>query len=265
MSAFHASDLASNLKDLDLECDSKPLQRSLGLSWDVNTDNFLFQLSSENKPITRRGILSTINSLYDPLGFLAPVIIQGKLLLRKIVSETVDWDQPLSDETADEWKSWRDTLIAIETLRIPRTYVPYLSKTTTKELHVFSDASEKAIAAVAYLRTTDSSAKVAPTSGHTIPRLELSAAVLAVEITQTIMDNLDLHIDTVKFYTDSKVVLGYISNETRRFFIYVANRVEKIRKFSSPSQWNYVPTNRNPADSGTRSVPATKFIAANGY
>ncbi|VDI13730.1 Hypothetical predicted protein [Mytilus galloprovincialis] len=83
MSAFHASDLASNLKDLDLECDSKPLQRSLGLSWDVNTDNFLFQLSSENKPITRRGILSTINSLYDPLGFLAPVIIQGKLLLKE--------------------------------------------------------------------------------------------------------------------------------------------------------------------------------------
>ncbi|VDI63454.1 Hypothetical predicted protein [Mytilus galloprovincialis] len=115
--------------------------------------------------------------------------------IRKIVSETVDWDQPLTDETADEWKSWRDTLIAIETLRIPRTYVPYLSKTATKELHVFSDASEKAIAAVAYLRTTDSSgepnigfilgkAKVAPTSGHTIPRLELSAAVLAVEITQ---------------------------------------------------------------------------------
>ncbi|CAC5415473.1 unnamed protein product [Mytilus coruscus] len=99
MSAFQASDLASNLKDLDLEADSKPLQRSLGLSWDVNTDNFLFQLSSENKPITRRWILSTINSIYDPLGFLAPVIIQGKLLLRKIVSETVDWDQPLSDET----------------------------------------------------------------------------------------------------------------------------------------------------------------------
>ncbi|XP_071153733.1 uncharacterized protein [Mytilus edulis] len=70
------------------------------------------------------------------------------------------------------------------------------------------------------------------------------------------MDNLDLHIDTVQFYTDSKVVLGYISNETRRFFIYVANRVEKIRKFSSPSQWNYVQTNCNPADSGTRSVPA---------
>ncbi|XP_071166232.1 uncharacterized protein [Mytilus edulis] len=239
MSAFHASDLASSLKDLDLESDSKSLQRSLGLSWDVNTDN-LFQLSSENKPISRRGILSTINSLYVLFGFLAPVIIQGKLLLRKIVSET---------------------------LRIPRTYVPYLSKTAKKELYVFSDASEKAIAAVAYLRTTDSSgepnigfilgkAKVAPTSGHTIPCLELSAAVLAVEITQTVMDNLDLHIDTVKFYTDSKVVLGYISNKTRRFFIYIANRVEKIKKFISPSQWYYVPTNHNPADSGTRSVPA---------
>ncbi|VDH98623.1 Hypothetical predicted protein, partial [Mytilus galloprovincialis] len=100
MSAFHASYLSSNLKDLYSQSDSKPLQRSLGLNWDVNNDKVLFQLSPENKPIRLSGILSTINSIYD-----SPVIIHGKLLLRKIVSETVDWDQHLSDEIAAEWKS----------------------------------------------------------------------------------------------------------------------------------------------------------------
>ncbi|XP_068227672.1 uncharacterized protein [Palaemon carinicauda] len=267
MKAFPANDLASNLKDLDLEADSKPLKNSLGLSWDVNTDQFLFQLSSENKPITRRGILSMVNIIYDPLGFLAPNIIHGKLLLRKLVSETGDWDQPLSDETATEWISWRNTLQELENLRIPRTYVPYLSETVSKELHVFSDASKKAIAAVAYLRTTDISgtpslgfvlgkAKVAPTGGHTIPRLELCAAVLAIEIAQYITDNLDISIERVKYHTDSKVVLGYINNETRRFYTYVANRVERIRRFFDSSQWNYVPTHHNPADSETRSFEA---------
>lgn len=267
LAAFPTSDLAPNMKDLDLEADDKPLQRSLGLCWDVNTDKFLFQLSSDNKPITRRGILSTINSIYDPIGFLAPVIIHGKLLLRELISETVDWDQPVSDKVKHEWETWRNTLKEIENLRIPRTCVTYLSKAVTKELHVFSDASEKAIAAVVYLRTTYpdgkteigfvlGKAKLAPSSGHTIPRKELCAAVLGIEIAQCAIENLNITIDTVHYYTDSKVVLGYICNETKRFYIYVANRVDKIRKFSEPNQWNYVHTYANPADAGTRSIPA---------
>jgi ribonuclease HI len=113
--------------------------------------------------------------------------------------------------------------------------VSYLSQTVTKELHVYVDASEKAIAAVAYLRTLDKDgnpdlgfvlgkAKVAPTNGHTIPRLELCAAVLAVEIAQCALEQLDLPINSIKYYTDSKVVLGYITNDTRRCYIYVGNK-----------------------------------------
>lgn len=67
---------------------------------------------------------------------------------------------------------------------------------------------------------------------------------------------LNVKLDDMRFYTDSKVVLGYIHNVTRRFYVYVSNRVERIRKFSSPEQWHYVPTNQNPADVATRSVPA---------
>ena len=270
MSAFPSSDLATNLKDLDLEANTKPLQRSLGLIWDLNADRFIFQLSPENKPVTPRGILSTVNSIYDLLGFLAPVIIQGKLILRKLTSSTFDWDDPVPDDIASEWESWRDALKVLETLRIPRTYVSCLSQTVTKELHVYSDNSEKAIAAVAYLRTLDKDgnpdlgfvlgkAKVAPTNGHTIPRLELCAAVLAVEIAQCALEQLDLPINSIKYYTDSKVVLGYITNDTRRCYIYVGNRVERIRKFSLPEQWNYVNTDHNSADSAIRSLPASEI------
>ena len=58
------------------------------------------------------------------------------------------------------------------------------------------------------------------------------------------------------YYSDSRVVLGYITNETRRFYVYVSNRVERIRKTSSPEQWYYVPSQQNPADLATRSVDA---------
>jgi ribonuclease HI len=99
-------------------------------------------------------------------------------------------------------------------------------------------------------------AQLAPLREHSIPRLELCATVLAVEVAQFALEQLDLKIDNVKFYTDSKVVLGYISNETRRFIVYVGNRVERIRKYSTPKQWNYFPTDCNPADSATRTLQA---------
>ena len=54
ISVFSSDDLATSLKDLDLESDDKPLQRSLGLNWDLNSDNFLFRLSPDDKPVTRR-------------------------------------------------------------------------------------------------------------------------------------------------------------------------------------------------------------------
>ena len=99
-------------------------------------------------------------------------------------------------------------------------------------------------------------AKLAPSHATTIPRLELCAAVLAVEIAELVIGEQAFKPDSVTYYSDSKVVLGYISNEARRFYVYVSNRVEWIRKSSSPAEWTYVPTHLNPADCATRSVKA---------
>ncbi|VDI30171.1 Hypothetical predicted protein [Mytilus galloprovincialis] len=57
-------------------------------------------------------------------------------------------------------------------------------------------------------------------------------------------------------YTDSKIVLGYINNQQRHFYVYVGNRIDMIRQSTSPSQWSYVPSEDNPADTATRSISA---------
>lgn len=154
-----------------------------------------------------------MNSVYDPLDMLAPVTIEGKHLLREFCGDKCDW----------------------------RAYTPSLSKAEHKELYVFSNASIKAIGVVAYLRTIQAEgqvnvgfilgkAKLAPLPQPTIPRLELCAAVLAAEVADLIQDELDLKLDSVKFFCDSKVVLGYIHNQTKRFHVYVHNRARRIYK-----------------------------------
>lgn len=269
MSAFPSEDHAADLKDLDLGVDNPPIQRSLGLHWDLKMDTFTFRVPDEGKPYTRRGLLSTVNSLYDPLGFAAPVIIQGKTVLRELTSDNSDWDAPLPQEKEEMWVKWRDSLKNLNAVQIPRMYTPTPSSDGLQRvLYVFSDASTVAIAAVAYLQVTDSNgsrhtgfvmgkAKLAPRPEHTIPRLELCAAVLAVELAELIHSELDLKLDNTLFYTDSKVVLGYIYNETRRFYVYVNNRVQRIRRSTQPNQWNYIRTDLNPADQATRAVPAS--------
>lgn len=249
MQAFDPADRANELKDLVLGVEPLPPQRSLGLSWNLESDSFTFSVSQEQKPITKRGILSTVNSLFDPLRFASPVTIGGRNIMRELSLEHYDWDTPLPASKQEQWKLWRDSMEELVQLQIPRCYVPVsLAKQTQyRELCVFSDASNIAIAAVAYLKTVSTAgdchvgfimgkSKLAPRPAHTIPRLELCAAVLAVELADFLKDELDIDMHAVKFYTDSKIVLGYIYNTSRRFYVYVANRVVRIRKSSHPHQ-----------------------------
>ena len=154
--AFKKDELAKDLRDLDFDHSNLPLQRSLDVCWDLHTDSFTFRVNVDEKPYTRRGVLSVVNGLYDPLGFATPVTIGGKLLLREAMVEPVEWDQPLPDNFHSKFISWRETLTSLEGVNIPRTYCSLTStKGSSTDLFVLSDASEKAIAAVAYLRTVD--------------------------------------------------------------------------------------------------------------
>ncbi|XP_052819918.1 uncharacterized protein LOC128245732 [Mya arenaria] len=272
LKAFPPGDLTKDISCLDLSKDDLLTQRSLGLLWVLKSDCFTFSVPDVERPFTQRGVLSVVNSLYDPLGFVAPVTIVDKLLLRSMTSGNCSWDEPLPDEYFQKWLDWTDSLKSLKDVSISRGYFGHsLSQASNNTLLLFSDASEKAIASVAYLvsETVENSktqigfvmgkTKVAPTKGHTIPRLELCAAVLSAEIAEQVLAQLQVHVNEVRYFTDSKVVLGYIYNRKRRFYTYVANRVERILNSSKFSQWYYIDTKHNPADIGSRGASPSQM------
>ncbi|XP_067017894.1 uncharacterized protein [Acropora muricata] len=120
---------------------------------------------------------------------------------------------------------------------------------------------------VAYLRLCDNEgcihcsflmgkASLAPNKAVTIPRLELTAATVSVRLGEIVKKELDESLDIVHYHTDSVTVLRYISNDQKRFQVFVANRVQTIRNLSDPSQWKYVDTKENPADDASRGLDA---------
>lgn len=198
--------------------------------------------------------------------------------MRELPVEQYDWDVPLPAVKQEQWKLWRDSMKELEQLEIPRPYIPVSLATQTqyRELCGYSNVSNMAIATVAYLKTVSTTgechvgfvmgkSKLAPRPAHTVPHLELCAAVLAVEKADFIKDEMNIDIHSVKFYTDSKIVLGYIHNTSRRFYVYVSNRITWIRKTSHPHQWYYINTEENRADHGTRPVAAAVLKSTNWF
>lgn len=82
-------------------------KESLGLYWDMKTDTFTFKVTANDQPYTHRGVLSVVNSLFNPLGFVAPVTIRGRALLRELTEEVHDWDTVLHEETKNMWEEWK--------------------------------------------------------------------------------------------------------------------------------------------------------------
>ena len=192
LSQIPKEDHAKGIKTLDLSRDQLPLERALGVQWDVEGDAFTFSVTNKHKPLTRRGILSAVSSIYDPLGFLAPVILTAKQILQCLCKMKFGWDEAIPVEMAQEWKRWMDDLVLLDSFSISRCFTPKdFGEIREAQLHHFCDASEIGFGAVSYLRLSNSrqevcvafvigKARVAPLKQVTIPRLELAAAVLAV-------------------------------------------------------------------------------------
>ena len=115
---------AKGLKNLDLHQNFLPMERALGFQWCVETNSFQFRITLQDKPLTRRGILSTVSSVYDPLGFLAPFILTGKQIFQQLCRVKADWDEPIPDQARVKWEKWRRELLDLEELKIPRCFVP---------------------------------------------------------------------------------------------------------------------------------------------
>lgn len=270
--AVAPEDRAKGLQNLDLTRDPLPIERTLGIMWCAETDSFQFRIVIQDRPLTRRGILSTVCSVYDPLGFVAPLILVGKRILQDLCQNNADWDDPICDELRPRWERWRSELHTLENLRIPRCFKPErFGHVKTAELHHFSDASLLGYGQCSYLRLISENdqihcslvmgkARVTPLKPVTIPRLELTAAVVSVKISQWLGEELDYQGVSEYFWTDSQVVLGYISNTTSRFHVFVANRLQQIHDHTKPQQWQYINSQSNPADAASRGLRAQQLV-----
>lgn len=262
---------AKEVKDLDLDKDKLPIERALGMRWDIESDTFFFSITPKQPSVTRRSILSVLNSVYDPLGFIAPVMLTGKGILQDLCKLNCGWDETIPTAYTERWTEWLKDLNLISSLRIRRCLKPQDFEVARAQMHHFCDASERGYGTVSYLKLSSKvglpnimfvigKSRVAPLKVVTTPRLELASAVLAARIDRMLRRELELTLEDSVFWTDSTAVLKYIQNDARRFQTYVANRVSTIRELTHKFQWRHIKTELNPADMASRGIKTEKFI-----
>ena len=270
------SERAKGITSLNLSFEDLPIERALGIEWCMESDHFQFRFNLKSKSATRRGILSTVASVYDPLGLLSPYTLKGKQILQQMCKENCGWDEPLSEELRPKWEQWIQELPLLSDIHIDRCVKPAgFGNISVAELHHFSDASFCGYGQCSYLRIINEDgqvhcsllmgkARVAPLKVVTIPRLELTAALVSVKISQLLRYELDI-VAVEYFWTDSMVTLGYIQNDARRFHVFVANRVQQIKEATKVEQWHYVETKENPADLASRGANAKELLTSTWF
>ena len=107
--------------EVNLEDDGLPSVKTLGVLWVAKDDVFQFRVNPpESLEFTKREFLSRIARLFDPMGFLAPFTIQGKMLLQEMWLVGVDWNEPLPEELVAKAKAWFKELPDLSKIEVPR-------------------------------------------------------------------------------------------------------------------------------------------------
>ena len=252
-------------------------ERVLGVNWNVQSDRFEFNISIPIKPQTRRGILSTMNSLFDPLGFVNPVVLEARMIYRVLCQQELEWDEPILDPELKRWERWLSSLVQLRDVTIPRCLgVQTPGNIGNCQMHCFSDASKQAFGMTCYLRVQEndgtirctllmSKSRLAPKSEESVPRLELMAAVEAVKMEIVLKNELGLPLHPSIFWSDSAIVLQSLQNDHKRFPLFVSRRLAFISKNTCVENWKHVPTKQNPADFVSRGAAADMLVKSNSW
>ena len=258
-----------------------PVVKTLGLSWIAEEDVFTFRYNvPEVIGFTKRSALKGLATVFDPRGLIAPFTIRSRIMFQDAWLLQSEWDDRLPQHENARWTKWFAELPDLQRrpLKIDRCFKS--SDRTADEaqlsVHTFSDASDRAIAAVSYIRAqypdgyvkislAMAKAKAAPIRRLTIPQLELRGAVLAVHVSQYVQQALDLPISQHGFWTDSMNVLGWLQSHSRRFKVDIGNRISEIQGCTTGQQWRHISGKVNPADKATRGLSAKALVEDKGW
>ncbi|XP_015119021.1 uncharacterized protein LOC107042476 [Diachasma alloeum] len=245
--------------------DKEEALKTLGLFWNAPEDILQYHVQlSQDSVNTKRQVLSRISQIFDPLELVGPVLVSGKILMQKLWSDKIDWDESLPEEIQTLWDDYYMSLPAINDIQISRN-VNLHNREEKFDLHGFGDASERAFGACLYAVSTDhqgnpqshllcAKSKVAPLKVISVPRLELEAALLLTQLYQTMKTTFIDKIGQVTLWSDSTIVLGWVKTKPSILKTFVANRVAKIQEQTKHINWLHVPTDENPADLISRGV-----------
>ena len=251
--------------------ESKPTG-ALGLKWSPEGDVFTFRFAPAKQvrgKWSKRALLTTQASVFDPLGQLSPFIMKARLILQDLWRIKLDWDDPIPEESEMKWLAWAQQLEHLPDIKFLRCLQP-TGKIKQEELHTFADASATGYGAATYLLTkygsgevivnlAMSKSRVMPIKADTIPRLELKAAVLGVDLWKVVSKALEVPKEKSFFWSDSGAVLAWIKTPSKALKMFVANRTRHIQEETLIDHWRWVPSELNPADMISRGADLSEF------
>ena len=157
----------------------------------MNEDKIRFKVRIADRPLTRRGILSIISSIFDSLGLVSPVTLRTKAIAQNLCRQKLGWDGKIPLVNQNEWLSWLGILTHLENVSVDRCFKPQgFGTVQNAQLHIFSDGSELGYGACAYLRLVDDrgnstcslvigKSRLVPIKSVSIPRLSRDLQVSA--------------------------------------------------------------------------------------
>ena len=248
-------------------------RKVLGVSWVPSSDELVVTTSQLAQlgscmPETKRTILKIAAKFYDPIGLLTPLLVRAKMMLKNLWRSRRGWDQDITDEVKGSWRKWLYELQELDKFTVPRSYG--LTTGGPYQLHVFCDASKDAYAAVVYMRTENqgqpgsttlliSKSRLSPSQEMTIPRLELTAALIGSRLLAYVKEQLTEPPQKSFLWTDSMVTLCWIRSDAERWGVYVKNRIREIQALTASDIWSHCPGNENPADLPSRGSTAERL------
>lgn len=248
----------------------------LGLYWNPKADTLFFKINQNTSPCTKRGILSYILTIYDPLGLLAPIVLFVKLLIKKLWICKIDWDSAPPSDIIALWNNFNAQLPLLQNLNFPRHI--NVEVDCVFQLLGFSDASEKAYGAVIYSRVLlpngtikieiiCAKSKVAPLKVESIPRLELCGLLLLSDLMKVVTESYSskFKIDKSFCLTDSSVTLCWAHSSPHLFNVFIANRISKIQQNIDISNLFHIAGIDNPADVLSRGLLPEQLVDSKLY
>ena len=260
------------------------ITKLLGIQWNRKSDRiFTKQINLDENANTKRLILASVASQYDPFNFNGPLLNRARLYLHELqCNQNIDWDEKLSSDDLRNWHNIVKQANNAQVIEIPRCLG---NRTDEYKIIGFCDSSKTFYGSVIYIQNLNTN-KVSflmsknkivskQLESKSIPSLEMQGISLASEVVIDLYKELSgsscvnpIKIKELEIYTDSQVALSWLNAAVNDFAklqkksVFVQNRINHIEEICKtfPIKFSFVSGFDNPADCVTRCLSYKKLL-----